>query len=553
MDATPIPAEAGSTKPSACSDPHDHSTARLPQRLAKFAVGNPFYLVSAALLLYGIYRGAVDPKFLETESKQVIFNFSALQFYELLLAGTAILLARRSIWPDAALLVKLEALLVIAPFILVSHAVFLGENLGKLLCLMGAVFATLRLATLKWGVPKLRLPGPYLAAGLFIVLLNAALPLVFRAGLEANSEAWHSKHLLLWIVVLPALMALPNLFPFESQSGATILERRWLPFVLYLFWMAGTGVHLVCMNYVDQVNFRKETALQLHLLAPAIWVMTWTLFFRRHDFFPAAGVRAGNAILVVPALIPVLAIGSPSGHVFLALTSLNALLYLAVYLRRGGQLLPLHLSLVSFVAAIASSPIGSGWGILSAFDRGDWIAGGIVLFVLLAGFLSRTPKFGLPAGMLLLLALLKWSEISSHGPQLAFNLALAWLLLHGLCWDDKSEPHTSTLRALAIFGWTLQSWFWIYHGTGAAGVPWTVLAVLIVYCVMRFYGGTEARILIPLAAAFSIAPIPLHSAAMGVKETPAGLVALVSSFILFGLGTAFAIWRSRGPSFRGSS
>jgi hypothetical protein len=58
---------------------------------------NPFYLVSAALLLYGMYRISLDPGFLPTETGQLVFNFSSLQFYELLLVFTAVVLARRSI------------------------------------------------------------------------------------------------------------------------------------------------------------------------------------------------------------------------------------------------------------------------------------------------------------------------------------------------------------------------------------------------------------------------------------------------------------------------
>ena len=35
---------------------------------------NPFYLFSAVLLLYGVYRASVDPAFLKDETSQVIFG-----------------------------------------------------------------------------------------------------------------------------------------------------------------------------------------------------------------------------------------------------------------------------------------------------------------------------------------------------------------------------------------------------------------------------------------------------------------------------------------------
>ncbi len=51
----------------------------------RLQAGNPFYLISAALLLFGINRLSVDPSFLGAELPNLIFNFSALQIYEVLL------------------------------------------------------------------------------------------------------------------------------------------------------------------------------------------------------------------------------------------------------------------------------------------------------------------------------------------------------------------------------------------------------------------------------------------------------------------------------------
>src|SRR5262245_33696566 len=83
---------------------------------------NPFFLISAGLLLYGIYRVSVDPNFLSRDTSQLIFNYSSLQVYESMLVAVAILLARRFLWYDATLLAGLENLLVLVPFILTSEA-----------------------------------------------------------------------------------------------------------------------------------------------------------------------------------------------------------------------------------------------------------------------------------------------------------------------------------------------------------------------------------------------------------------------------------------------
>src|SRR4051812_13886376 len=73
--------------------------------LKRFLACNPFYLVSVALLLYGCYRISMEPKLFGQESLHLVFNFSSLQFYEILLVLTAIFLARRQIWYDSTLLV----------------------------------------------------------------------------------------------------------------------------------------------------------------------------------------------------------------------------------------------------------------------------------------------------------------------------------------------------------------------------------------------------------------------------------------------------------------
>jgi hypothetical protein len=46
--------------------------------LRRLLVCNPFFLVSAALLLFGINRLSVDPHFLAAELAKLLFNTSAL-------------------------------------------------------------------------------------------------------------------------------------------------------------------------------------------------------------------------------------------------------------------------------------------------------------------------------------------------------------------------------------------------------------------------------------------------------------------------------------------
>src|SRR6202042_2117217 len=99
---------------------------------------NPFYLVSAALLLYGCYRLSVDPAWFTGETARLYASFSSVQLYELLLVATAIFLARRRSWYDSTLLVGLENLLIFVPFILISQAALTDAHISQAICTTAA-------------------------------------------------------------------------------------------------------------------------------------------------------------------------------------------------------------------------------------------------------------------------------------------------------------------------------------------------------------------------------------------------------------------------------
>src|SRR5579863_1739427 len=103
-----------------------------PLRFAfkRILAGNPFYLASAGLLLFGINQLTTDPKLVGAEFPMLRFNFCALLLYEIMLVCTAITLIRRRIWYDAMLLFGLTNLFIILPFSLISRAVFLSPHLA---------------------------------------------------------------------------------------------------------------------------------------------------------------------------------------------------------------------------------------------------------------------------------------------------------------------------------------------------------------------------------------------------------------------------------------
>src|SRR4051812_9534552 len=131
----------------------------------RFLVCNPFFLCSAALLLFGVNRLSIDPNFLKEDESNLFFNYTALQLYGFLVISTAIILARRKIWYDSALLVVMENGLALVPFMLISQGALLNNSLGVGLALGAVVLAAMRALAIRRWYPQFNLPPRALALG----------------------------------------------------------------------------------------------------------------------------------------------------------------------------------------------------------------------------------------------------------------------------------------------------------------------------------------------------------------------------------------------------
>src|SRR4051812_12289446 len=134
----------------------------------RFLVCNPFYLVSAALLLFGMYRISVDRILFTEEISQLTFNLTSLEFYEVLLVVTAVFLASRRVWYDSTLLVGLENLFIFVPFILLSQVALISTRAIWIVCAVTTVVAVTRFAGLKRNFGELNLPGRLLLVGFLL-------------------------------------------------------------------------------------------------------------------------------------------------------------------------------------------------------------------------------------------------------------------------------------------------------------------------------------------------------------------------------------------------
>lgn len=504
---------------------------RLARRLL---VCNPFFLCSAALLLLGVYQLSVDPRFLGDETQKLYFNFGTLQVYGVLLAATAILLAARRVWYDSALLVTMEHGLVLAPFILLSGAALNDAEVAAGLAAAGAGAAVLRGAAVRRWYPLFNLPGRALVLGVGLLAANVALPLWFRAVVNATSVVdWPGPNRWIWLVGLPVAAAGANLLPRAAERGGTEPERRWLPLFIYSLWLGGTTVHVLAVAYLG-----KGAAITTAMVAPLLTVLGWTAYRRLADVISAPRRELAGALLVLALAVagPFFAAGEEGVMFPLALANVAGFAALARARNDFVGLGARWFAGVSAVALILAVP--ASWIPLAPTA---WPAREIRCLILGASAVvlswrSRKPAAGLAgaAGLFWAMILIDDRMAAALGWQLGLLAALA----HSTRWAE-SNPGAARLRfaIAALWAWSVLAGpvgpgFAL--GPGAQG-----LGLLLIWAVVWKISGRRPAWVLPVAGVLGLVS---HPAGAGAVQAAPGLVALASSFALFAVGAVFA-WR----------
>lgn len=506
---------------------------------------NPFYLVSAALLLLGMYLVSEDTDFLSRESLQLIFNFGSIQLYELLLVGVAIVLARRSIWYDATFLLVLENVLVLVPFLLISQAALIEEWTVWVLCLAAALAAAGRTGAAQRWFSELRLSRRLLVCGLDVLLVNATLPVVYRFlhqtkfGTRLSWGPAFEMNQLSWLWLLPALCALGLVLPPPRADGPRLVQSRWFPYGLFTLWIACTGVHLWSLGYVYDFSLRRE------LLAPALWVLSWVAFLRRKDFLasPAPGWRA--VLLSAPLVVSLLAAGVDGSTVFLVLCLLNALGFgLETVIDRDWRV-ALQLLFASVALVFAGMPAGLSHPANLSFHGGRFLGLAVLTYVLLAAVLSRNPKLGVLGAMAAgIAAAVLWSG-QTGGPYAAGQAGAAFLIIHSLRWRDSEHEGARGVRLIALVTWLLLTPAWIHAGAACWLPMFPAGLVLGSYTVALVIRRRWLLPMVPVVALLVGGYGPANLAATRLQEVPAGVTAIAASFVLFAAGTVVALTKPR--------
>jgi hypothetical protein len=510
---------------------------------------NPFYLVSAALLLYGCYQISTEPEVQGQDSVHLFFNFGSIQFYELLLIVTAIFLARRKIWYDSTLLFGLENMLLIVPFILISQGALVGQQLKEKhltweLCLVAGILAALRMGGVKRFFGSLNFPRRSVILGAIFLLVNMALPATYRAlhegkvGTRVEAGLAYYTNEFTWWLLLPGLCALLLAVPAVVYRGDLWPQRGWLPAGMFALWLAGTAVHLYCLGYVYDFDLRGE------LIAPALWVLLWMVQQRSAEFKLQP---VWKMAFMAPPLLATLVAVSPAGNkVFLSLTILNAFIYAFACFGENKRI-ALHLLLISLAALVGGFPEDWARRIFAGFNRAECLVVAGAAYSLFWTMRSRNPASGV-LGALIAGIVTGGMMASASRPDVAhwaLQAGLVLLLIHSLRWEDRYHSGAAALRVLASGLWVGHTILWM-HTTGTLWMACCMAAPLLAaYAVGRVLTGEWGPRILVVAALFAILSGPTGSGVAKLKTVPMGALAVIGSFVLFAIGTAAAVTRHR--------
>ena len=298
-------------------------------------VGNPFYVVSAALVLHGL--STLFDRTREPDDAWALLALIAL--YAVLLAGTAVWIIRKGrVWDDARTILLVIILLFIALSVIFDERVILDRASGAALLAGGWLFSALLSEGLLRGL------GIRLAAG-FRIPYHALLALFFvYPNVLASLLHGPWQDALPWVALaFPAVAALAflGLLPAVRQGREYVARNGtpwpWplFPWTIFLFFLLG-----VCgRSYYATISFVPGPGAE-SVFSP--WFLTPLVLVASVLLFEAGIVAARSGVRLVALLVPV---GVPL--LFLSPTELGVeqSRFLARLVDAAGS--PLHLALAA--------------------------------------------------------------------------------------------------------------------------------------------------------------------------------------------------------------
>ena len=200
---------------------------------------------------------------------------------------------------------------------------------------------------------------------------------------------------------------------------------------------------------------------------------------------------------------------------------------------------------VSVDANVLRGELAQLWFTLAGFDRANCLGAAAAAYCVLCAASSRNPKLGLLGALAAAVMAAALSGQNTNGMHWGVRTAMAFLLLHSLRWVDSQHAGASTLCIIAGLVWAVEAFVWPQTG-GAAWMTFAVAGpVLAFYLLSRWLTGHWGSLVVPAAAVLAMLSGPTGSTTGSLYSVPAGLMAVIGSSLLFGLGTLAALTKHR--------
>jgi hypothetical protein len=232
---------------------------------------------------------------------------------------------------------------------------------------------------------------------------------------------------------------------------------------------------------------------------------------------------------------------------FVALTSLNILAYASLCLKQRSNRLALHLAILSFATLALGGvkhfepqlpPDLTAANCLIAFITayiGYWIV------------ISRQPKLAILGAIIVGSGVGTFLDRYDQAPNVAIQCAFLFLLLHSLLWQDAAHPSARGARIFASVLWLLHSLFLVSMSWPHSGaIISTAAAIVLSTCAMlKLIQGQWPPLTLPITAGIILLLHPATHTAIKAQSIPIGPWVVAGSFLLFAIGTALALTKSK--------
>lgn len=227
----------------------------------------------------------------------------------------------------------------------------------------------------------------------------------------------------------------------------------------------------------------------------------------------------------------------------LALAALNLLACGAEAIRDRANRLALHLTYASLLNCGAVLPAGwLPWAPAAAGNPRFLAVGTAAYLVIWSAWLAH-PKLAVLGSLILGSGIEVLGAHQAAVTPWAWQAAFIFLLLHSLRWNDRKYAEAGKVRLLLGLAWVVQSFIWMNSG----GKFWMPLLpagfVLIVYCACFPCRGIWRLGIVPAAALAAMLSGPCSALVEKLTAAPAGLIAVLASFLFLAGGTVAALTR----------